>query len=196
MIYSTLCQSIYLSHTITQIQISEYLSFVVTLFSFEWWSPSVHMSVNPFLPIADTNLLYNLLISPSFFPSFSCGAPEECHPHQPVPAQVLRALRGWLRELLDGRRRGVHKATTPVPGTTKEVWAGSKRCSELGERVESREWQWTRKTQRVRFDNLVKDCEFRACLQIFPATLQPSIAISIMFPNLNNYFGKWKVIFH
>ena len=38
----------YFSHTITQIKFLN-----LTIFSFECWSPSVHMSVTPFLPIAD-----------------------------------------------------------------------------------------------------------------------------------------------
>ena len=96
---------------------------------------------------ADCRLTYSitLLISPSFSLSFLAAHHEECHSHQPVPAQVLRALRGRLRQLLDGGRRGVHQAETSVPGQTKEVWTGSKRCH-------ARAWErssWW-ETQRVR----------------------------------------------
>jgi hypothetical protein len=51
-------------------------------------------------------------------PSKTC---TERDPHQPVTAQVFRPLRGRLRLLLDGGRRGVHEEATPLQGTTEEV---------------------------------------------------------------------------
>ena len=48
----------------------------------------------------------------------------ERDPHEPVAAQVLREVRGRLRLLLDGRRRRVHEAASPVPRTPAQVRAG------------------------------------------------------------------------
>ena len=72
------------------------------------------------------------LILPSFslsFPvhsTFRCSS-EERNPHESVVAQVFRAVRGWLRQLLDGRRCRVYKTKALVARPTKEVWTGSRR---------------------------------------------------------------------
>ena len=79
-----------------------------------------------------TKLLELELILPSFslsFPVLHLPWPpsEERNPHEFVVAQVFRPVRGRLRQLLDGRRCRVYKATAPFPRPPKEVWTGSRR---------------------------------------------------------------------
>ena len=97
----------------------------------------VHMSITIAPPSpppqpCPTKLLELELILPSFslsFPVLHLPWPpsEERNPHESVVAQVFRAVRGWLRQLLDGRRCRVYKATAPFPRPPKEVWTGSRR---------------------------------------------------------------------
>lgn len=47
----------------------------------------------------------------------------ERDPDEPVTAQMFRALRGWLRLVLDGGWRGIREEKAPEPRPAQEVWA-------------------------------------------------------------------------